>query len=70
MENPNSSDKDKDMVDSGVDQVQRSDRLSVTETDEASVPATYEIRSSSVGEDDEAVIVENPTSSQEVSIYL
>lgn len=62
---------DKDMVDSGLDPaIQRSDRLSVTETDEPT--ASYDIRSGSVGDDDEAVLVnvENPTSSQEVSIQL
>lgn len=55
----------KDMVDSGVDQVQRIDRL--TEPDDGASCFTERLRLASIGDEDAAVIVDNPPSSQEVS---
>lgn len=54
------------MIDSGVDQVQRSDRSSVTDDG----PSCYNerLRLVSIGDEDAAVIIENLPSSQEVSI--
>jgi hypothetical protein len=67
----NTSIVDKDMVDSGVvAQLRLSDRTSITEDDEGAVSITYDdrYRCVSVGEEDEAVIVDNP-SSQEVGVF-
>lgn len=60
---------DRDMVDSGVvAQVRQSDRISINEDDEGAVSISYDdrYRCVSVGEEDEAVVVDN-RSSQEVS---
>lgn len=67
----NTSIVDKDMVDSGVvAQLRPSDRTSITEDDEGAVSITYDdrYRCVSVGEEDEAVIVDN-RSSQEVGAF-
>lgn len=56
----------KEMIDSGVDQVQRSDRSSVT--DDGASCYNERLRLVSIGDEDAAVIIENLPSSQEVSI--
>lgn len=57
---------EKDMIDSGVDQVQRSDRLSITEPDDGTSSYSERLRLASISDEDAAVIVDNPLSSQEV----
>lgn len=60
------------MIDSGVDQVQRGDRLSITDPDDLVGASCYveRLRLQSIGDEDAAVIVDNPLSSQEVCVQL